>query len=213
MLAVQKEWLEQLARFVSKYAKADESADALLQLGMINELQANEDDAKKWYTQLAGGAFRSKPEGVKATGALRRLNVEGKPWELNAQVAALGGGAFSMDRLRGKTVIVYYWARWCDSAPADFAVLKKVLQTYQSKGLEVVTISLDDARPEAESFIKQHNPPGIHLYAGGGFEGPVASHYGLIALPHLFIVDKEGKVIDRAAQAAGLEVDLKKIAK
>ncbi len=213
MLALQKDWLERLAKFVAAYPRAEDSADALIQLGMINELQAKEDDARKWYTQLATGPFRATPEGVKAAGALRRLGLEGKPWELNAAVAPLNGAAFSPDRLRGKTVIVYYWARWCDSASADFALLKKSMVNHQSKGLEVVSISLDDSRQDAEAFLKQHNPPGIHLYAGGGFEGPVAAHYGLIALPHLFLVDKDGKVLDRAAQAGSLEADLKKIMK
>ncbi len=213
MRAVQKQWLERLAKFVSAYPNAEDSVDALFQLGMNHDLLAEEAEARKWYTLLANGPFRAAPEGQKAAGALRRLNLEGKPWELPAPVTPLSGGAFSIDRLRGKLVVAYYWTSGCDHAPADFALLKKLLQTHQSKGLEVVAINLDENRPEAEAFLKQHAPPGIQLYAGGGFEGPAAGYYGLIALPHAFLVDREGKVLDRAAQIGSLESDLRKLLK
>jgi thiol-disulfide isomerase/thioredoxin len=212
MLAVQTKFTEHLAKFVSRYPKAEDAADALLQLGMIHEFQGKEADAKKWYEQLAG-TFPATKEGVKAAGALRRLNLVGQPWEINAPVISLAGGPFSMDKLRDRMVVVYYWASWCQSAPADFTKLKALAQEHRSQGLEVIGINVDDAQGEAESFINKHVPPGYHLHAAGGLESPLATHYGLIVFPHVMLVGRDGKVLDRAAELGTLDAELKKAIK
>lgn len=212
MLDTQSRHVERLARFVAAYPKADDAADALLQLGMISEFQGKEQDAQKWYEQLVR-THGSSPQAVKAAGALRRMTLEGKPWEIGGQVTSLNGVPFSMDKLRGKVVVVYYWADWCQSAPADFAKLKQLAQTYRSQGLEIVAISVDDDQARAEAFLRQHNPVGYQLYAPGGLEGPVAQHYGLIIFPNIFLVGRDGKVINRNVEPAALEDEVKKAMK
>lgn len=212
MLDTQTRHVERLARFVASYPKADDAADALLQLGMICEFQGKEPEAQKWYEQLVR-THGSSPQAAKAAGALRRMTLEGKPWELGGQVVSLNGLPFSMDKLRGKVVVVYYWADWCQSAPADFAKLKQLAQTYRSQGLEVVGISVDDEQGRAEAFVRQHNPVGFQLYAPGGLESPVAQHYGLIIFPNIFLVGRDGKVINRNVEPATLEEEVKKVMK
>jgi thiol-disulfide isomerase/thioredoxin len=212
MLAVQTKFVDQLAKFVGMYPKAEDAADALLQLAMIHEFQNKEAEAKKWYEQLAQ-QFATTPQGLKATGALRRLNLEGKPWEINAPVVSLAGGAFSMEKLRGRVVIVYYWASWCQSAPADFAKLKALAQEHRSAGVDIVGINLDEARPAAETFLSKHAPPGYQLHAGGGLESPLAAHYGLIVFPHLLLVGRDGKVVSRTVEIGTVDAEVKKALK
>jgi thiol-disulfide isomerase/thioredoxin len=212
MLDTQTKHMERLAKFVAAYPKGDDSADALLQLAMICEFQGKEPEAQKWYEQLAR-QHASSPQAVKANGALRRMSIEGKPWELTAQVASINGLPFSVDKLRGKVVVVYYWADWCQSAPADFAKLKQLAQAYRSQGLEIVGISVDEDQAKAEAFVKQHNPVGYQLFAPGGLESPLAQHYGLIVFPNVFLVGRDGKVIDRSLEVAGLEDEVKKALK
>jgi thiol-disulfide isomerase/thioredoxin len=212
MLETQTKHMDRLAKFVAAYPKADDGADALLQLGMISEFQGKEPESKKWYEQLVK-QYGTTPQAVKANGALRRMSIEGRPWELTAQAVSLNGLPFGPDKLRGKVVVVYYWADWCQSTPADFAKLKQLAQTYRSQGLEVVGISVDDDQAKAEAFLKQHNPVGYQLFAPGGLESPLAQHYGLIIFPNIFLVGRDGKVISRTLEAAGLEDEVKKAIK
>ncbi len=204
---VQKEWIDRLTEFVTKYPKADDGADALLQLGMVSEFLAKEIEAKKWYEQLARD-YPDKPQAVKATGAKKRLELEGKPLELSGPL--LDGGQFSMTRIAGKVAVVYYWASWNQQCVGDFAKLKLLLDTYGPKGFEVVCVSLDGTAEEAASFLKRVQAPGVHLHQPGGLESKLATDYGVMVLPNLFLVGKDGKVVSRTIQINGLEDELKK---
>jgi thiol-disulfide isomerase/thioredoxin len=212
MLELQNRHVERLAKFVADYPKSEDGADALLQLGMINEFQGKEDDAKKWYEQMTR-QFASIPQSAKAAGALRRLNLEGKVWEVGAQAGTLTGTpAFNLANLRGKVTVVYYWATWCQTTQADFAKLKQLAQEHRSN-LQIVCINVDDSQAQAEAFVKQHAAPGYHLYASGGLESPLATHYGLVVFPNVFLVGRDGKVVNRSLDTDELQEAIKKAAK
>lgn len=213
MMDVQNQHLERLGKFVATYPKAEDGADALLQLGMINEFQGKEADAKKWYEQMTK-QYQSSPQALKGAGAIRRIGLEGKVWELGAQANTLAGTpAFNPAVLRGKITVVYYWATWCQTAQADLAKLKQLAQENRSNGLQIVCVNVDDNQATAEAFVKQNGAVGYHLYATGGLESPLATHYGLVVFPNTFLVGKDGKVIDRSIDVDGLGDAIKKALK
>jgi hypothetical protein len=206
---VQEQWLDRLSKFVEAYPRTEDTPEALMQLGMVSEFVNKEAQAKKWYGMLVRD-FGSHALGTKAEGALRRLDLEGKPLELAGNT--LDGTPFSLAQLRGKTVIVYYWASWNkDRCISDFALLKSLMDNYGPKGAALVCVNLDSAAKEAGDSIQKMNAPGIHLFQAGGLESPLATQYGVMVLPNLFLVDGEGKVVNRSIQqVAGLEEELKK---
>lgn len=204
----QKEWLDRLAKFVQTYPKADDTPDALIQAGMVNEFLNKETEAKNWYDRLAKD-FPTHALAAKATGASRRLDCEGKPFELTGQL--VGGGTFDMSRLHGKVAIVYYWASWNGQSTTDFAKLKVLMAAWAPKGVELVCVNLDNSPPEASESRTQIQAH--HLYHPGGLESPLATQYGVMVLPHLFLVDKNGKVASRTVQINNLEDELKKLIK
>jgi Thioredoxin-like len=125
----------------------------------------------------------------------------------------LGGGTFEMGKVKGKVVAVYYWTNWSETTVGDFAKLKLLLDTYGPKGFEVVCVSLDNTPEEAESFVKRTGAPGTHLAAAGGMDGKLANDYGVMMVPHLFLVGKDGKVVSRSLRVNALEDELKKLCK
>jgi hypothetical protein len=206
---VQEQWVARLSKFVQEYPNGEDTADALLQLGMVSEFLGKEIEAKKWYQQLAGAtAAEKKPLADKAAGALRRLDLEGKPMELAA--ATLDGKKFDVAALHNKAVVVYYWATWNQQSVGDFARLKLLLNTYGSKGLELICVNLDNGPPEAGSALDR---PGVQLFAPGGLDSPLATQYGIMVLPNMFLVGKDGKVVSRTVQLANLEDEIKKLLK
>lgn len=207
---VQAEWLDRLAKFVQTYPKTEDTADALLQLGWVSEMVGKENEAKKWYEQLVAG-FSDKPLAIKARGALRRLDLEGKALDLRAPV--LGGGSeFDVAKLTGKVVIVYYWASWNTQCVGDFAKLKLLLEA-NSKNVDLVCVNLDSTTEEAQAMMKKTQAPGVHLFTPGGLEGKLATDYGVMMLPNLFLIGKDGKVINRTVQVNGLEAEVQKALK
>lgn len=209
-LALQTKYQENLQAFVTAHPKADDTPEALLQLGMIHEFQNKEEEAKKWYGQLVRD-FSGARQAAKAAGALRRLNLTGQRWELGGQATPLAGQPFNPAALDGKVVIVYYWASWCQGCVQDLTKLGAIKQAAGSKGLEVVTINLDDAPAAGQKILQQAAVPGIHLHAAGGLDSPAVLHYGMVIFPQTFLLDKKGVVVGMNLDPTALEAELKKL--
>jgi hypothetical protein len=209
---VLEQWLERLSKFVETYPSAEDTPEALMELGMASEFLNKEIQAKKWYARLAKD-FAEHSLAGKAQGAMRRLELEGKPLDLTGTL--LDGNPFNLGQLNGKVVVVYYWSsRNKERCVADFATLKLLLDTYGSRGLALVTVNLDDSAEQASAFLQRSPAPGYHLFQPGGLESPLATQYGVMVLPQLFLVDKDGKVVSRTIQQVnGLEDELKKLFK
>ncbi len=200
-------WLERLAKYAKDYPASEDTPEALLGAGWVSETVGKEVEAKSWYEQLAKD-FADKPQGAKARGAIRRLGLEGN--ELALAGPTLDGGTFDITKLRGKVVIVYYWYSFNGGPVGDFAKLKQLLETYGKQGLELVTVNLDSTSKEAADFLKKAGAPGTHLYQDGGMDSKYAVDYGVMMLPNLFLVGKDGKVVSRTLQVSTLEEEIKK---
>jgi thiol-disulfide isomerase/thioredoxin len=149
---------------------------------------------------------------AKAAGAIRRLSCEGHEYELVS--ATLGAkGAFDVKSLKGRTVIVYYWASWNSQCVSDFAKIKGVMAVYAGKGVELVCVNLDNTDAEAAKFLQSNPVPGTHLYQPGGLDSQPAVGYGVMVLPTMFIIGPDGKVASRNAQVATMDDEIKKLIK
>jgi hypothetical protein len=208
---VQEQWVERLKKFVQTYGRAEDTPDALLQLGMVSEFLGKETDAKNWYAQLTN-QFPGHPLAGKAKGAQERLGLEGH--ELILAGATLDGGRFDLSQLHGRVVVIYYWASWNQQTVGDMAKLKLLLNTYGSKGLELVCVNLDRTAAEAKDYLTRSPSPGVQLFEAGGLEeSPLAKQYGIMVLPNLFLVSKDGKVASRTVQMNNLEEEIKRLLK
>jgi peroxiredoxin len=212
LVKLQEQWMAKLQGFVEAYPKAEDTPDALMHLAMGHEFgtKEREEVAKRYYQQLFTN-FPDHPSAAKAKGALKRLTLEGQPFELAGP--KVDGGAFNIAQLKGKVVVVYYWASDCQSCAADFARLKQLQSTYSAKGVEVVGVSLDDRAAQAQQYLKANNLGGTHLFQAGeqgGMNSPLATQYGIMGLPHVILVGRDGRVINRSIQITELEEALKK---
>jgi glutathione peroxidase-family protein len=121
-------------------------------------------------------------------------------------------GQFDIRSLAGKVVVVYYWASWNQQCAADFFKLKMLVNNYGSKGLEIVCVNLDNAPAAAMAFLQRTPTPGTHLFQQpGGLESPLATNYGVMVLPHLFLIGRDGRVVSHTVQTNALEDEIKKL--
>lgn len=208
LIKLQDAWRDRLKKFIEDYPATEDTPEAIMQLAMIHEFAGKETDAKNWYGHLVKH-FEKHPLSAKANGSLKRLNSEGKDFELAGP--QLDGTPFDIAKLKGKVVIVYYWASWNQQCLSDFNKLKALLSNYGNKGVDLVTINLDNTAEEAVQFLQRHTIPGTHLHQAGSLESPLAVQYGVMVLPHAFVIGKEGKVLNRSAQIVTLEEELKKL--
>jgi hypothetical protein len=209
---LQETWKEKLTKFINDNPKTDDTPDAIMQLGMVNEYfgAKTEGEAKAAYGLLAKN-FPAHVLARRAQGCLDRLNLEGNP--INLAAGTLGGGAqFNVKAHLGKAVIVYYWASWNDLAVGDLSKIELALKAFPGK-VELVGVNLDTAEADAVNFVKANAVKGTHLHMPGGLESPLAIQYGIGSLPVMFLVGPDGKVITRSAQASTVDEELKKLFK
>jgi thiol-disulfide isomerase/thioredoxin len=215
--AVQEKWRAGLDEFVKAFPNAEDAPEAVLRLAMSYEFVRKEGEAKEaeakakqWYDHLTK-TYPQHPHAAKAAGAIKRLDSEGKPLELSG-TSVTTGQPFAANHLAGKVVVVYYWASWSTTLADDAKKLRDLKTAYGPKGLEIVTVCLDDDAKVAQQAANGLNLPATHLHAAGGLDrSPLAAGYGIHVAPHVFVVGKDGKVVNRNAQVLNLDDDLKKL--
>jgi hypothetical protein len=208
---VQDAWRAGLEGFVKAHPASDDAGEAVLRLGMANEFLGKDGEAKakEWYTVLTT-TYKTHPHAAKAAGAVRRLESEGKALEITG--TTLAGQPFSTGSLTGKAVAVYYWASWSTTLADDARKLRDLEKAFAGKGLEIVTVCLDDDAKAGAAAVQSANLPGTHLHATGGLDrSPLAAGYGIMVVPHIILAGKDGRVTNRNAQITTLEDELKRL--
>jgi thiol-disulfide isomerase/thioredoxin len=127
----------------------------------------------------------------------------------------LDGSELDWDSYRGKVVLVDYWATWCGPCRAEVPNVLENYLKYHDKGFDVVGISLDDKRSDAEEYVKQTNIPWPSLFHeasdASGWQNPMAVKYGITGIPTAILVDQEGNVVSMQARGPRLGALLEKL--
>jgi cytochrome c biogenesis protein CcmG/thiol:disulfide interchange protein DsbE len=103
----------------------------------------------------------------------------------------LKGGKVSLARLRGKVVLIDFWAQWCEPCKKELPQLEKLSRDYNGRGVVILTINIDKQRGNAERLAKQL---GLTLDVLLDPAGSVAATYDPPKMPSSFVVDQRGIV-------------------
>jgi thiol-disulfide isomerase/thioredoxin len=150
------------------------------------------------YNGAVDESLFSLPPGVtKEVKELPRWNADKIKKELTGHVAPnlalidFQGESIKLSDLKGKTVLLDFWATWCGPCRADGASLDKLYQKYGDKRLVIIGVSVDEERPVVQKFLSEH-PRKYPIVLTTENEMPRTYQIGVF--PTYMVIDSEGKV-------------------
>ncbi|MDG3006505.1 redoxin domain-containing protein [Paludisphaera mucosa] len=169
------------------------------------------DVAAQVYQSLAAKFPDSAALKQKAETELGRFARVGKPAPaLEAQ--DLEGKTVRLGDLRGKFVLVDFWATWCTPNIVELPRLQDAYKKYHGAGLEIVSVSLDDTRTAVVDFVKARKIPWVQLHNTTAGVDCVEA-FGVSSIPATYLIDPQGTIIRLDLRGGALEEVLSKLIK
>jgi thiol-disulfide isomerase/thioredoxin len=138
------------------------------------------------------------PEGAKEVEKLSLFGSLGSTPDLAGQTAAdftlktLDGKPYSLSAMKGKPVLLDFWASWCGPCKKSMPAVEKVFQDYKAQGLSVLSVNAGEEREVVADFVKR-NPVG---YPGVlSADSTVLKDYKVSALPTFVLIGSDGKIV------------------
>ncbi|MBC3541560.1 redoxin domain-containing protein [Rufibacter sediminis] len=118
------------------------------------------------------------------------------------------GPEIALTSLRGKYVLIDFWASWCGPCRQENPNVVRMYNKYKDKGFEIFGVSLDQDRGKWLKAIENDKLTWPHVSDLKGWESSAAALYGITAIPQTVLLDKEGKIIAKNLRGAALEEKL-----
>jgi cytochrome c biogenesis protein CcmG/thiol:disulfide interchange protein DsbE len=128
-------------------------------------------------------------------------------------LADLSGNSVKLSALRGKVVLVDFWASWCAPCRDSLPVLDRLAKTYRDQGLVIVGVNIDKSAGEARAFLEK-NKLQVSFPVVNDKDHKVAERYAPPTMPSSYLIDREGRVHRvhagfRPSDESKLEAELK----
>ncbi|MDG2213567.1 MAG: TlpA disulfide reductase family protein, partial [Verrucomicrobiota bacterium] len=135
-----------------------------------------------------------------------KIRLIGKPLQNFSVKDHQTGKLISPKTLKGKVVLIDFWATWCGPCIAELPSIKAAYKKLAPKGFLVFGISLDDEKNQKkmETMIETREMNWLHHYDGKKWKNELAVKFGVHSIPASLLVDRQGIV--RAVNLRGIEV-------
>lgn len=210
--------MRELDALAAKYKATDREGAAgvfLLKAQLYTEVLNNDAKAKEVLGRLkteypatraakAADEFLVQMKAMEATKKIQQSLVPGAQFP-DFSEKDLAGQPVSIGNLKGKVVLIDFWATWCGPCRAELPNVQAVYQKYHGRGFEVIGISLDQDRAKLDAFLKAKDMTWPQLFDGLGWGNKLAAKYGIQSIPATYLLDGQGKIIAKDLRGDLLE--------
>jgi thiol-disulfide isomerase/thioredoxin len=186
----------EIERFLHDYPK--DTAGASLLAGFASEMEDSARRVKILKRLIV--EFPESPAAKGAKGSLELLEKVGKPFDL-AFDDIITGKPISIAGLKGKVVVLDFWATWCGPCVAEIPRMKRLYSEFRDRGVEFIGVSLDLPKDEGgltklTDYVSKNAIPWPQYYTGQAWESPLIERLGITSIPAVFLIDAEGKLAE-----------------
>jgi thiol-disulfide isomerase/thioredoxin len=121
------------------------------------------------------------------------------------------GKPIQLSSLRGKVVMIDFWASWCAPCRQENPNVVKLYQQYNSKGFEIIGVSLDRTAEEWVRAIKDDQLSWLHVSDLQFWQNSAARLYSVNSIPQTYLLDKDGKIIAKGLRSEQLAAKLNEL--
>ncbi len=152
------------------------------------------DKAVPLLREITNGAAAPPKMKEAAAELLKKMEALGKPVEL--QFTAVDGRSVDLAKLKGKVVLIDFWATWCRPCVGEVPNVKKTYDQFHSKGFEIVGISLDKEKDKLTQFVADNKMEWPQFFDGLFWQNKYARQFGIESIPAMWLIDKKGNLRD-----------------
>jgi Peroxiredoxin len=200
IIKVKEELTQNLNKTITDYIDSSKNCIAttfFIKDYILREKSLNE--TKDFFNQLTE-YVKNSAEGkalYKEIEKIEKVNIGGTPD--NFSLPTPDGNEISLESFRGNYLIIDFWASWCAPCLAEAPNLKKIYDKWGGKGLEILGISLDKEKDREKwiNAISKNNLNWPQVSSLNGWDCPIAKRFNITAIPRMYILDKEGKIINQ----------------
>ncbi len=203
-------FLKAADEFLAKYGKhtlAPQMRQAQLQI--VSKLETPEAEAV--LTKIAGGDDARLAAAAKQilTQRVKMKDLKIKPVEL--KFTATDGKEVDLEKLRGKVVLVDFWASWCGPCVSEMPNVVATYAKLHDKGFEILGISLDQDKPAMEGALKKLGMTWQQYFDGKGWQNTISTSFGINSIPAAWLIDKKGMLRETSLRGEALGAGVEKL--
>lgn len=199
------------AEYIKQYPEHPLNARAKqMQLQVLNDDPSPAAD--ELLKKLAEDKSDLRTAGVAKTTLERKQKMADlKSTPIDIKFTSPDGQEVDLAKLRGKVVLVDFWASWCGPCIAEMPNVVSTYSKLHEKGFEIVGISLDQDKAAMDAATKKHNMSWVQYFDGAGWENKISKGFGIQSIPAAWLIDKKGMLRETGLRGEALAAGVEKL--
>ncbi len=205
--AMQKKMFNDVQAFIRSHDASLATYFAATYLLQEPPVSILEEAAEKMKGSIPNSKYTAELESKVAM--IKPLDIGSRAPDIN--LTAPDGKTVKLSSLKGKVVMIDFWASWCRPCRMENPAVVAIYNKYKAKGFEIYGVSLDTDKAKWQAAIAQDGLTWYHVSDLQGWSSSAAQLYKVNSIPFTVLLDKEGRILDKGLRSHQLEAKLAEI--